>query len=162
MYKYSFHKKLGLRLANKYSWCLLNKPLHISKATLKPSLVDFKQKWEERVSSHSFVEIQIKRHKIRGHSFFCTLQCIMLSRDTVCDSAVFCMTAHNICANSAHDPVCDKLMDAHDIYANSAHGICPNSKWLLTAPMQIVLTHIGQAALWVINGCTSMSKPITT
>ena len=30
------------------------------------------------------------------------------------------MIAHNICANSAHDPVCEKLMDAHDIYANSA------------------------------------------
>ena len=28
--------------------------------------------------------------------------------------------------------------------------------------MQIALTHKGQAALWVTNGCTSMSKPITT
>ena len=34
----------------------------------------------------------------------------------------------------------------HDIYANSAHDI----------------QHKGQAALWVTNGCTSMSKPITT
>ena len=27
--------------------------------------------------------------------------------------------------------------------------------------MQIALTQQGQAALWVTNGCTSMSKPIT-
>ena len=33
--KYSFHKKLGLRLATNYSWCLLNKPLHILKADTK-------------------------------------------------------------------------------------------------------------------------------
>ena len=32
------------------------------------------------------------------------------------------MTAHDIYANSAHDPVCEQLMDAHDIYANSAWG----------------------------------------
>ena len=65
------------------------------------------------------------------------------------------MTAHDICANSAHDPVCEQLIDAHDIYANSALGICECS-------MQIALTHKGQAALWVTNGCTSMSNPITT
>ena len=34
-YKYSFHKKLGLRFATIYSWCLSNKPLHISKADTK-------------------------------------------------------------------------------------------------------------------------------
>ena len=73
----------------------------------------------------------------------CTLQCILLSCDTVCDSAVFRMTAH-------------------DIYANSAHGICANSKLLLTTSMQIAFTQKGQAALLVANGCTSMSKPITT
>ena len=28
--------------------------------------------------------------------------------------------------------------------------------------MQIALTQKGQAALWVTNGCISMSKPITT
>ena len=28
--------------------------------------------------------------------------------------------------------------------------------------MQIALRQKGQAALWVTNGCTSMSKPITT
>ena len=27
--------------------------------------------------------------------------------------------------------------------------------------MQIALTHKGQSALWVANGCTSMSKPVT-
>ena len=53
-------------------------------------------------------------------------------------------------------------MDTYDIYANSAHGICWNSKGLLTTSMKIALTHKGQAALWVTNGCTSMSKPITT
>ena len=37
-------------------------------------------------------------------------------------------------------------MTVHDIYANSAHDI----------------QHKGQAALWVTNGCTSVSKPITT
>ena len=41
------------------------------------------------------------------------------------------------------------------VYANSAHGICATS-------MQIALTHKSQAALWVTNGCTSMSKPVTT
>ena len=53
-------------------------------------------------------------------------------------------------------------MDAHDIYVNSPHGICANSKWLFMTSMQIVLTQNGQAALRVTNGCTSMSKPITT
>ena len=77
------------------------------KPTLKSPLVDFKQRWEGRISSHSLVEIQLKRHKIRGHSFICTLQCILLSYDTVCDSAVFRMTSHDICGNSAHDPVCE-------------------------------------------------------
>ena len=66
------------------------------------------------------------------------------------------MTAHDICANSAHDPVCEQLMDAHDIYANSAHDICANSKWILTTSMQVALMQKGQAALWVTNGCTSM------
>ena len=75
------------------------------------------------MSSHSLVEIQLKRHKIRGHSFICTLQCILLSCDTICDSTVFRMTAHDICANSAHDPVCEQLMDAHDIYAY-ANDLC--------------------------------------
>ena len=37
-------------------------------------------------------------------------------------------------------------MTVHDIYANSAHDI----------------QHKGQATLWVTNGCTAMSKPITT
>ena len=37
-------------------------------------------------------------------------------------------------------------MTVHDIYANSAHDI----------------QHKGQAALWGTNGCTSISKPITT
>ena len=83
------------------------------------------------------------------------MQCILLSYDTVCDSTVFRMTAHDICANSAHDPVCEQLMDAHDIYANSALGICKWSK-------QIALSHKDQAALWVTNGCTSMLNPITT
>ena len=71
------------------------------------------------------------------------------------DSTVFRMTAHDIYANSAHDPVCEQLMDAHDIYANCVLDICKGS-------MQIVLTHKSQAALWVTNGCTSMSSPITT
>ena len=53
----------------------------------------------------SLVEIQLKHHRIRDHSFICTLQCILLSCDTVCDSAVFRMTAQDICANSAHDSV---------------------------------------------------------
>ena len=45
---------------------------------------------------------------------------------SVCNSTVFRMTARDICANSAHDPVCEQLMDAHDIYANSALGIYAN------------------------------------
>ena len=56
-------------------------------------------------SVHSLVEKQFKRQKFRGHSFICTLQCILLSCDTTCDSAVFHMTAHDIYANSAHDPL---------------------------------------------------------
>ena len=78
----------------------------------------------------------------------------MLSCDTVCDSAVFRMTAHDICANSTQDPVCKQVMGAHDIYANIALGICKLS-------MQIAFTHKGQGALWVTNGCTSMLNPIT-
>ena len=54
----------------------------------------------------------------------CTLQCILLSCDTVCDFAVFRMTAHDICAISPHDHVCEQLMGAHGIYANNAFGIC--------------------------------------
>ena len=58
----------------------------------------------------------------------CTLQCILLSCESICDTAVLHMTAHDIYANSANDPVCEKLMDAHNIYVNNAYGICPNSK----------------------------------
>ena len=43
-HKYSFHKKLGLRLATNYSWCLLNKPLHISKADTKIVIGGFQAK----------------------------------------------------------------------------------------------------------------------
>ena len=43
-YKYSFHKKLGLRLATNYSRCLLNKPLHISKADTKIFIGGFQAK----------------------------------------------------------------------------------------------------------------------
>ena len=50
------------------------------------------------------------------------------SCDTICDSALFHMTAYEIYANSAHGPVCELLMDAHDIFANSAHLICANRK----------------------------------
>ena len=32
---------------------------------------------------------------------------ILLYGNTVCDSAVFRMTAYDIYANSAHDPVCE-------------------------------------------------------
>ena len=38
---------------------------------------------------HSLVKIQLKAHKIKGHLFICTLQCILLYCDTICDSAVF-------------------------------------------------------------------------
>ena len=41
MNTYSFHKKLGLRLATIYSWCLLNKTPHISKADTKISIGGF-------------------------------------------------------------------------------------------------------------------------
>ena len=61
-------------------------------------------------------------------------------QDTVCDSAVFRMTAHDICANSVHDLYANSLWTLptsmpialmayariananHDIYANSAHA----------------------------------------
>ena len=39
--KYSFYKKLGLRIATIYSWCLSNKPLHISKADTEISIGGF-------------------------------------------------------------------------------------------------------------------------
>ena len=42
--KYSFHKKLRLRLATNYSWCLLKKPLHISKADTKFFIGGFQAK----------------------------------------------------------------------------------------------------------------------
>ena len=44
LYKYSFHKKLGLCLATNYSSCLLNKPLHISKADTKIFIGRFQAK----------------------------------------------------------------------------------------------------------------------
>ena len=44
MNKYSFHKKLGLRLATNNSWCLLNKPLNISKADTKIFIGGFQTK----------------------------------------------------------------------------------------------------------------------
>ena len=44
VYKYRFHKKLGLRLATNYSRCLLNKPLHISKADTKIFIDGFQAK----------------------------------------------------------------------------------------------------------------------
>ena len=40
------------------------------------------------------------------HSFVhCNIFCSLVN--TVCDSAVFRMTAHDISPNSAHDPVCE-------------------------------------------------------
>ena len=59
-------------------------------------------------------------------------------------------------------------MTGHDSYGNSAHelyakGLCPLTKTMPIAPMTYGRTeHKGQAALWVTNGCTSMSKPIST
>ena len=56
-------------------------------------------------------------------------------------------------------------MTAQDI--NTIALISGNSLRLLTTPVHIALMpyvqteHKGQAALWVTNGCTSMSKPIT-
>ena len=44
LHKYSFHKKLSLRLASNYSRCLLNKPLHISKADTKIFIGGFQAK----------------------------------------------------------------------------------------------------------------------
>ena len=49
--KYSFRKELGLRLATIYSWCLLNKPLHISKADTKISIGGF----QARVRGAGFI-----------------------------------------------------------------------------------------------------------
>ena len=92
--KYSFHKKLGLRLATNYSWCFLKKPLHISIADTK--------------------------------IFICGIQAKMIGAGFIpfldWNTIKMPLTAHDICANSAHDPVCEQLMDAHDIYANSALG----------------------------------------
>ena len=39
--KYNFHKKLGLRLSTIHNRCLLNKPLHISKADIKITIGGF-------------------------------------------------------------------------------------------------------------------------
>ena len=101
--KYSFHKNLALRLATNYSWCLLNKPLHISKADTNIFIGGFQTK----MRGAGFIPFLgwntiLKHHKIGGHSFICTLQCILLPCDTVCVSAVFRMTAHDICTNNAH------------------------------------------------------------
>ena len=70
-------------------------------------------------------------------------------------------TAHDIYVNNAYDLY---LMTAPDIYAYNARGICANSLWQFTIFMQKALTTYseGQAALWVANGCTPMSKPLTT
>ena len=57
----------SLRLATDYSWCLLNKPVHISKADIKIFIGGFQAKMRE----DSLVEIQLKRYKIKGHSFIC-------------------------------------------------------------------------------------------
>ena len=61
--------------------------------------------YEWWVSYHSWVEIQLKGHKIRDHyeSFACALQYILLSCDTLCNSAVFHMTTHDIYVKSIHD-----------------------------------------------------------
>ena len=79
----AFAKKLGLRLATIYIWCLSNKSLHIQKPTLKSPLMGV-------VGFIPFLgKIQLNGHKIKGHLFICTLQFILLSCDTICDSAVY-------------------------------------------------------------------------
>ena len=40
-------------------------------------------------------------------------------------------------------------MTAHDIYSSSAHAICAKRAY-------------GQSTLWVTNGCTTMSKALTS
>ena len=154
-YKYSFHKKLGLRLATNYSWCLLNKPLHISKADTKILIGGFQAK----MRGADFIPFlgwnTIKKPLNRGHSFICTWQCILLSCDTVCDLQYFVWLLTISVLTALTTLYANSLWTPHDIYANRALGIC---KW----SMQKALTHKGQAALWVTNGCTSMSNPITT
>ena len=121
--KYSFRKKLDLCSATTYSWCLSREPLQISKADTKISIGGF----QARVRVVGFISFlgwnTAKGHKIRGHSFICTLQCILLPCNT--NSAVFHITAH-------------------DIYANSAHDLYGNSLWLLTTFMPTALTEYGQ------------------
>ena len=70
------------------------------------------------------------------------------------------MTAHDICANSDHEPECEYLMVSMPTALMACARIANDS--VLTTSMQIALTQKGQAALWVTNGCTSMSKPITS
>ena len=129
----SNHLQLMLR-----NHCISQKPAP------KSPLVDFKQGCEWWVYCHSLVEIQLEGQKIRGHSFICTLQCSLLPCDTICASAVFHMTAHDIYGKNAHYLYAKssrqlpsisielmayvrKIFTAHEINANSAHAICANT-----------------------------------
>ena len=49
--KYIFHNQFGLRLATIHNWCLLNKPLHISKDDTKISIGGF----QARVRGAGFI-----------------------------------------------------------------------------------------------------------
>ena len=50
-----------------------------------------------------WLKILLKGYKISDRSLIYTLQCILLPCDTICDSAVFHVTAHDNYANSTYE-----------------------------------------------------------
>ena len=108
--------------------------------------MDFKHRWEGRVSSHSWVEIQLNTIKSEAiHSCIpCNAFCYLVILYVILQYFVWLLTI-------------SVLTVLTTLFANSLWTLKTSMQTALT---QTALTHKGQAALWVTNGCTSMSKPV--
>ena len=97
LYKYSFHKKLGLRLPTIYSLCISNKSLHISKADTKISIDG-----SGGLHTISWLKNSLKAVKSMViYSFVpCNAFCYLAIPYTILQSFT---TAHDIYVNSAYD-----------------------------------------------------------
>ena len=151
--KYSFHKKLGLRFATIYVWCLSNKPSHISKAATKIFIGEFQARmwvvgftpflaWNtvKRSFIHSFVPFNRIYYLVIPYAI---LQHFIWFHITAKDALMTCIPP----ATAKPMAVTTFVLTAYDC---SRHLYEQHSR------------HKGQAALWVTNSCISMSKPITT
>ena len=130
--KYSFRKKLGLHLASIYSWCLLNKPLHISKADTKISIAGF----QARVRGggfHSIPWFKYNSNAIKSeviHSFVpCYAFCYLVIPTAILQYFIWLLTTSMLTASR----FCMRIV-----------------LWTLTTSMPTALI----AYAWIVNDCS--------